>query len=77
MLNDDLPEVDHSQGFKTADEIREYLSAFSDRPDTEVASHDLFGRQTTFGDLRKLAGRKERQESMSFDFDQSSLLGRS
>lgn len=65
-----------SQGFKTADEIREYLSAFADRPDSDVASHDLWGRPTTFGDLRRLAGKKECQESMSFDFDQSSQLGR-
>ena len=77
MIDDNLPEVDHSQGFRTAEEIKEYLAAFADRPDSEIASYDLFGRPTTFGDMRKLAGRKEHQESMSFDFDQSSQLGRS
>jgi len=87
-MSNDLPPVNHAQGFRSADEIREYLAPFADRPDTDIAFSDLFGRQTTFGDLRKLAGPKERQESMLLPFEsheedlcdeanESSQLGRS
>jgi len=72
--HDNLPPVDHSQGFTTREEISEYLAAFADRPDADVASFDLFGRPTTFGDMRKLANRS--QQTMLLPFEDSSQLGR-
>jgi hypothetical protein len=65
--HEDLPPVDHSQGFTTREEICAYLAAFADRPDADIASFDLWGRPTTFGDMRKLT--KESQQTMSFNFD--------
>lgn len=63
---DNLPPIDHSQGFNTKDEIRAYLAAFSDHPDAEICGYDLWNRPTTFGDLRQLIAAP--QKSMSFDF---------
>jgi hypothetical protein len=58
----DLPPIDHMMGFRTKAEVREYLSTFSDRPDTDLAGCDLWNRPTTFGDLRQLiAGAQESQ----------------
>lgn len=69
MWNDhaDLPPVDHSNGFTTREEIIAYLDLFADRPDTDVASFDLFGRPTTFGDMRRLVAVP--QKTMFFNFE--------
>lgn len=64
--HDNLPPVDHWQGFQSKEEVTAYLSAFADRPDTDIASHDLWGRPTTFGDLRKLV--QQAQKTMFLPF---------
>lgn len=65
---DNLPPIDHRGGFRSNDDVKAYLFAFADRPDNEIVSFDLWGRPTTFGDLRRLVGPKEAQKTMSFDF---------
>lgn len=60
-----LPPMDHTQG-RTKTEIRAYLAKFADRQDSETAYADLWGRATTFGDLRRLTA--GRQESAQFSF---------
>ena len=64
-----LPPVDHAQGFGSKDEIRAYLAAFADRPGTDIVGFDLWGRPTTFDDLRALV--REPQQSLSFQFEES------
>jgi hypothetical protein len=65
--HENLPPVDHSQGFRTKEEICDYLAAFADRPDTDIASYDLWGRPTTFGDIRKLV--RQPQKTMLLQFE--------
>lgn len=67
MFDDNLPPIDHSQGFTTREEIMEYLESFADRPDTDIVSFDIWGRPTLFGDLRRLVAVP--QKTMSFNFE--------
>jgi hypothetical protein len=64
--HNDLPPVDHWQGFQSKEEVTAYLASFTDRPDGDVASRDLWGRETTFGDLRKLV--QQAQKTMLLPF---------
>jgi hypothetical protein len=63
----DLPPIDHMMGFRSKAEVREYLAAFADRPDTDLAGADLWGRPTTFGDLRQIAASAQESQLLPFE----------
>jgi hypothetical protein len=63
--DDTLPPVDHTQGRSKA-EIRIYLASFADHPDADVAAFDLWGRKTTFGDLRRIVAARQESQMLAF-----------
>src|SRR5260370_29740 len=54
VLDADLPPVKHLDGFRDWNDVEAYLDGFQDRPDSDVASFDIYGRPTAFADLRRL-----------------------
>ena len=54
VIDAELPAVKHLDGFRDWNDVEAYLDAFRDRPETDTASFDIYGRPTTFADLRRL-----------------------
>src|SRR5258708_6500602 len=54
VIDAELPAVKHLDGFRDWNDVEAYLDAFRDRPDSDVASFDIYGRPTTFAELRRL-----------------------